>query len=167
MKVLDSTQLNGQSKSSASKSSTSERSASKSEDEDDDMSEEEMPIPNHETLSGRKVQRPTKFDPVEMTSPPRKKQAVIVNVTGLEARKCRMCKQGHSPPSNMIVFCDGCNSAWHQLCHEPTIDNLIVQIAEAEWLCKSCDIRRGEKTVETGKSGINIPFDVVSILPSS
>ena len=30
---------------------------------------------------------------------------------------CRICLRGHSSPGNLIVFCDGCDMAVHQLCY--------------------------------------------------
>ncbi|OJJ47576.1 hypothetical protein ASPZODRAFT_15027 [Penicilliopsis zonata CBS 506.65] len=38
----------------------------------------------------------------------------------------------------MIVFCDGCNRAWHQLCHDPHIANEVIWLKEKEWFCKEC-----------------------------
>lgn len=38
----------------------------------------------------------------------------------------------------MIVFCDGCNSGYHQYCHQPPIEKEVVQVAEKEWFCGKC-----------------------------
>lgn len=38
----------------------------------------------------------------------------------------------------MIVFCDGCNSGYHQYCHHPPIEREVVQVAEKEWFCAAC-----------------------------
>ncbi|PKY04181.1 hypothetical protein P168DRAFT_217243, partial [Aspergillus campestris IBT 28561] len=51
---------------------------------------------------------------------------------------CVHCQRGHSPLSNMIVFCDECNSAWHQLCHDPPVAAEVIAIREKEWFCKDC-----------------------------
>lgn len=51
---------------------------------------------------------------------------------------CAKCNRGHSPGTNMIVFCDACNRTWHQKCHDPPIDDEVVRIKEAEWLCSQC-----------------------------
>ncbi|KAL4790751.1 hypothetical protein BDV19DRAFT_371829 [Aspergillus venezuelensis] len=51
---------------------------------------------------------------------------------------CFYCQRGHSPPSNTIVFCDRCNRAWHQHCHNPPIGKDVVTIAEKEWICREC-----------------------------
>ena len=34
---------------------------------------------------------------------------------------CRICLRGHSSPGNLIVFCDGCDMAVHQLCWQPQV----------------------------------------------
>ena len=58
---------------------------------------------------------------------------------------CKNCSRGHSPLSNVIVFCDGCNTPWHQHCHDPPIKGEIVQIEEKEWFCADCMVSREEK----------------------
>ncbi|MCJ1392678.1 hypothetical protein MMC18_005549 [Xylographa bjoerkii] len=58
---------------------------------------------------------------------------------------CKNCSRGHSPSSNVIVFCDGCNTPWHQYCHDPPIKGEIVQIEEKEWFCADCMVSREEK----------------------
>jgi PHD-finger len=52
----------------------------------------------------------------------------------------------------MIVFCDGCNMAYHQFCHDPPIEKDVVQIAEKEWFCNSCT-RSKESAIE-GMEGL-------------
>jgi hypothetical protein len=51
---------------------------------------------------------------------------------------CLGCGRGHTPSNNAIVFCDDCNGAWHQHCHDPPIDSEVVAIQEAKWFCKEC-----------------------------
>ncbi|MCJ1282576.1 hypothetical protein MMC26_001901 [Xylographa opegraphella] len=58
---------------------------------------------------------------------------------------CKNCSRGHSPSSNVIVFCDGCNTPWHQYCHDPPIKGEIVQIEEKEWFCADCAGSREEQ----------------------
>ncbi len=36
----------------------------------------------------------------------------------------------------MIVYCDGCNKAYHQFCHDPPIRDL----QQEEWFCSVCSI---------------------------
>ena len=45
---------------------------------------------------------------------------------------CCVCGDGDSYETNMIVLCDGCNVAVHQMCYG------IPQIPEDEWLCHTC-----------------------------
>ncbi|RAK71319.1 phf1/phf2 family PHD finger domain-containing protein [Aspergillus fijiensis CBS 313.89] len=51
---------------------------------------------------------------------------------------CTRCQRGHSPLTNAIVFCDECNGAWHQLCHDPPISVEVVTVQEKEWFCGEC-----------------------------
>ncbi|PYI27090.1 hypothetical protein BP00DRAFT_439474 [Aspergillus indologenus CBS 114.80] len=60
------------------------------------------------------------------------RKAKDVNIT------CTRCQRGHSPLSNAIVFCDECNGAWHQLCHDPPISVEAVTVQEKEWFCGEC-----------------------------
>jgi hypothetical protein len=111
-----------------------------------------------QTKSGRQVSRPSLYAPSQLspgmgkgnTNPPtastntpapaaltrkhrrvyRKGKETYVN--------CTQCQRGHSPLTNTIVFCDNCNKAWHQLCHNPPIDNEVVTVKEKEWLCREC-----------------------------
>jgi hypothetical protein len=48
------------------------------------------------------------------------------------------CDRGHSTISNVIVFCDGCNRAWHQWCHDPHISREVVDVPERAWFCTRC-----------------------------
>ncbi|WEW55020.1 hypothetical protein PRK78_000447 [Emydomyces testavorans] len=108
-----------------------------------------------QTKSGRQIHRPTVFAPQQNSastsatgptvspagaadgqSPPRKKRRVRkgkeVNIT------CERCERGYSPSSNPIVFCDDCNGAWHQFCHDPPIGIDVVKVKESEWFCSEC-----------------------------
>ncbi|MCJ1238713.1 hypothetical protein MMC14_006704 [Varicellaria rhodocarpa] len=60
------------------------------------------------------------------------------------AAVCKNCQRGHSPASNVIVFCDGCNKPWHQYCHDPPIRGEMAQIQEKEWFCADCTVLREE-----------------------
>lgn len=99
-----------------------------------------------QTKSGRQIQRPSFLTPAQKKEPKakspevqpiRKRRRIYrkgkeINVT------CNHCQRGHSPTSNAIVFCDECNGAWHQFCHDPPIGNEVIQVKEAEWFCKEC-----------------------------
>lgn len=63
-----------------------------------------------------------------------------------EAAVCKNCGRGHSPQSNKIVFCDGCNTPWHQYCHlDAPIPAEVVEIEDKEWLCGDCGILKRQK----------------------
>lgn len=64
---------------------------------------------------------------------------------------CKNCGRGHSPASNVIAFCDGCNTPWHQHCHDPPIKSDIVQIEEKEWFCADCTVLREESQRLAGR----------------
>ncbi|KAI9934221.1 hypothetical protein ASPWEDRAFT_415826 [Aspergillus wentii DTO 134E9] len=112
-----------------------------------------------QTKSGRQVHRPSLYVPPAAPSPVANKEksnslesSDITPTQTAVARKrkrvyrkgkelnvnCIHCERGHSPLSNAIVFCDECNGAWHQLCHDPPIDNEVVTVQEKEWLCREC-----------------------------
>lgn len=63
-----------------------------------------------------------------------------------EAAVCRNCGRGYSPPSNMIVFCDGCNIPWHQSCHDPPITSDILREESSQWFCGDCVCRASEES---------------------
>lgn len=42
---------------------------------------------------------------------------------------------------------------FHQLCHDPPIDDLVIAVTEAEWYCGSCSKKREERPLSTGLSG--------------
>ncbi|KAJ5679106.1 hypothetical protein N7462_007350 [Penicillium macrosclerotiorum] len=88
--------------------------------------------------TGRVLKAPAAFIPAATVTsaatgkrkgPSRKKEANVV---------CALCGRGHSPETNTIVFCDGCNETWHQKCHDPPIPDEVIQIADMEWLCRNC-----------------------------
>ncbi|KAL4933662.1 uncharacterized protein BDV17DRAFT_64840 [Aspergillus undulatus] len=105
-----------------------------------------------QTKSGRQVNRPSLYVPSplspalptppgashkpQQTSNARKRAPRKVKSTNII---CVYCQRGHSPASNTIVFCDQCNRAWHQHCHDPPIGNEVVTVKEKEWLCRECN----------------------------
>ncbi|KAI1269086.1 CoA-transferase family III domain-containing protein [Xylariaceae sp. FL1019] len=95
------------------------------------------------TKSGRQVQKPTTYNPSEMTGSKRKHY-------GKRTAEQALCK---------IVFCDGCNSCWHQLCHDPYIDDDFVSNESQSWFCSRCVAKREKalakkKTIE-GFKGVS------------
>jgi hypothetical protein len=101
------------------------------------------------TKSGRKVHRPAPFNPAQK-APSRRRGPYRRNY---DARICKVCQRGHSPQSNMIVFCDGCNVPFHQLCHDPPIDDLVIAVESAEWYCAGCSKLREQKPLSMGLTG--------------
>ena len=87
-----------------------------------------------------------------------------------EATVCRVCQRGHSPSRNLIVFCDGCNTPYHQYCHDPPIEDDVVKVEEKEWFCSDCvHVRRtgsfagslGEVDLRAAVSGEGLSFEEV------
>lgn len=111
-----------------------------------DDESDEFTMATTQTKSGRTIHRPTVFVrqqevtatpvAVKQKSPPRKKKQVRkgkdINIT------CERCERGHSPMSNAIVFCDECNGAWHQFCHDPPIEMEVISVKELQWFCNEC-----------------------------
>ncbi|KAL8949578.1 MAG: hypothetical protein Q9222_004326 [Ikaeria aurantiellina] len=151
------------------------RKLDEEEKDDSDVSEIITPLPT-QSRSGRKITHANNFSPVvidleEQPTPSVPAIAVKPNVSvvddrmaGKQRRKksvsrpgeasvCKNCGRGHSPASNMIVFCDGCNGPWHQFCHDPPISPEVIRIEEQEWYCANCQVLREEKAVVDGKVG--------------
>ncbi|KAH0558635.1 hypothetical protein GP486_004717, partial [Trichoglossum hirsutum] len=104
------------------------------------------------TKSGRKVHRPAHFDPAAKT--PTRRRGPYRRMH--EATVCRVCQRGHSPASNMIVYCDGCNTPYHQLCHDPVISEEVVRVEEKEWICAGCNaVKEGRSKAGTSGEGYN------------
>jgi hypothetical protein len=94
-----------------------------------------------------------------------KKRPSFKRTPGGAGAVCKNCSRGHSPTSNAIVFCDGCNTPWHQFCHNPPIGQDIVMIAEKEWFCSDCIVLREEKSRLQGKvSGAQMSLLEVCLL---
>ncbi|KAL8969353.1 MAG: hypothetical protein Q9197_004388 [Variospora fuerteventurae] len=51
---------------------------------------------------------------------------------------CKLCDKPDSRVGNQIVFCDRCNTPWHQACHQPSIPEDVIEVEEAEWFCANC-----------------------------
>lgn len=51
---------------------------------------------------------------------------------------CKLCEKPDSRVGNQIVFCDRCNTPWHQACHQPAIAEEVIEVEEAEWVCADC-----------------------------
>jgi hypothetical protein len=52
----------------------------------------------------------------------------------------------------MIVYCDGCNTPYHQYCHDPPIDKEVIQIPDMEWFCKEC--KKSQELAMYGLDGL-------------
>jgi hypothetical protein len=115
------------------------------ESEDDDAASITEDFPKV-TSSGRAVNKPAQFTPAVSDTPP-KKRAPSKKIS--ENALCKRCGRGHSPASNMIVFCDGCNLGWHQMCHDPAVSDEAVKDESAPWFCADCthkqEMKRGAK----------------------
>ncbi|KAK9239854.1 hypothetical protein V1525DRAFT_338524 [Lipomyces kononenkoae] len=122
----------------------------------DEESDEEFTFDGLETKSGRKVHKPQQFDPL----------AEVDEKRGTYFRRdlqiCKVCSRGHSPESNLIVFCDGCNDPYHQLCHDPPIGRAFIEVAEAQWFCHKCQSKLVVRELEVGLSGETLTEEEVS-----
>ncbi len=149
------------------------RKRKKDDDDDDekddtDASEEFTPIAA--TSSGRRINQVKTFSPVvldpvkglSIKNPPSAARAPVPEPTSTtkkakkrrkagEAAVCINCGRGHSPNTNLIVFCDGCSTPWHQYCHDRPITPSFIQIEEKEWNCAECTTVQEEKMHLAGK----------------
>jgi hypothetical protein len=127
----------------------SDSNMSKLGDDDSDSDEgsiEEMP---KITQSGRQVVKPTQFVPAAYENPAKRRAP---SKRSQEHALCKRCGRGHSPKNNMIVFCDGCNLPWHQMCHDPIIAEDVLKDEASQWFCAECSIKNGIKPKETATS---------------
>ncbi|KAI5291656.1 hypothetical protein KEM54_002233 [Ascosphaera aggregata] len=51
---------------------------------------------------------------------------------------CSRCERTSISSGNLLVYCDKCNSGWHQFCHHPPIDDQITEDKHAPWICMVC-----------------------------
>lgn len=103
------------------------------------MSSSNTPLPTR-TKSGRSVNKPVVFVPTipEPAHGTKRRKSTKT----LLAAKCKTCQRETDPANNRIVFCDACNTAYHQYCHRPPIDSDVVTVLEKEWLCSACVLAR-------------------------
>ena len=147
---------------------------------DTDSSETFTPLPT-QSRSGRKIFQANSSTPIikiddnsvmdaspssrpqtGLSESSKKKKSSYRRPPGANAL-CKNCGRGHSPSSNVIVFCDGCNTPWHQYCHDPPIKGAIVQIEEKEWFCADCMVSREEKhRIDGTAAGDGMSFTEVS-----
>ncbi|KAI0505423.1 hypothetical protein F5B22DRAFT_524043 [Xylaria bambusicola] len=100
------------------------------------------------TKSGRQVQKPTQFNPADSANAQKRKH---YGKRTAEQALCKVCTRGLSPAMNQIVFCDGCNFCWHQMCHDPYIDDDFVSDEARSWFCGRCMSKR-EKALAKKKT---------------
>ncbi|KAH8650017.1 hypothetical protein BX600DRAFT_105130 [Xylariales sp. PMI_506] len=100
------------------------------------------------TKSGRHILKPAQFTPTTAAASAKRKH---YGKRTSEQALCKVCTRGLSPISNQIVFCDGCNSCWHQLCHEPYIDDELLNDESRSWFCRGCQAKK-EKHLAKKKS---------------
>lgn len=77
--------------------------------------------------------------PRPRTKPPaknRKKKKTNTKQTLDDDVKCDVCDLPETTESNDIVMCDGCERAYHQLCHEPHLDE--IPPGNEKFFCHSC-----------------------------
>lgn len=95
------------------------------------------------TKSGRQVLKPNQYNPAKEAAQAKKKHW---GKRTPEQMLCKLCMRGLSPANNQIVFCDGCNSCWHQRCHEPLIDDEFVSNESRSWFCMNCVAKKEKQT---------------------
>ncbi|KAI1453114.1 hypothetical protein F4805DRAFT_386623 [Annulohypoxylon moriforme] len=97
------------------------------------------------TKSGRQVQKPSQYNPTAQSARDAAAAAQKRKAYGKrtpEQALCKVCTRGLSLAANQIVFCDGCNCCWHQMCHDPYIDDDFVSNEARSWFCRGCLAKR-------------------------
>ncbi|KAK3899689.1 CoA-transferase family III domain-containing protein [Staphylotrichum tortipilum] len=102
------------------------------------------PTPLTKTKSGRQVLKPASYNPTAMDAASKRPRGPVHHYGKRTAEQalCRRCSRMHSPAANQIVFCDGCDGGWHQLCHEPRIEGEVVRDTSRGWWCAGCQRKR-------------------------
>lgn len=145
---------------------------------EDDSDSEAYELTATMTKSGRNVQKPTTFVPPPSASLPTNGVSGGVGSSGVKRKRhynrknpestvCKICYRPHSPTTNMIVFCDGCNAPYHRYCHHPPIEQEVVDVPEMEWYCAECKADPGfqhvEPAIETFVGGAMLSEQQVSL----
>ncbi|CCC06801.1 hypothetical protein SMACR_00831 [Sordaria macrospora] len=106
------------------------------------------------TKSGRQVLKPTTYNPATVDAANKKHRGTNSSTHGhygkhrtAEQALCKKCTRLHSPASNPMVFCDGCNEGWHQRCHDPVIPTEVIRDQTKGWVCAVCVGKRGRHLV--------------------
>lgn len=99
------------------------------------------------TKSGRQIQKPETYNPVQMdlVSSASTRRTYQTPESKTAATPCKACGRIADTKTNLIVFCDGCNYAWHQNCHTPNIDDSFINEMAKAWHCVGCATKAGEK----------------------
>lgn len=113
------------------------------------------------TQSGRSIVKPAQFVP-EVKEPSARKRGP--SQKKLEQTLCKRCGRGHSPSNNQIVFCDGCNLGWHQMCHDPPVSDAAVQDQDAPWWCAECSV--GKEIEPKPAPPVSAPANVSTNAPA-
>src|ERR1700737_978054 len=50
---------------------------------------------------------------------------------------CNICSRSGSPSTNKLVFCDNCDTPYHQLCHQPPVSDATIN-SNNKWFCSTC-----------------------------
>lgn len=120
-------------------------------DSDSDDAESVTELPKI-TQSGRHIVKPAPFVPA-ISEPTRRNRAPSKRAQ--EQALCKRCGRGHSPQKNMIVFCDGCNLGWHQMCHDPIVSEEMVNDESSSWYCLDCCKKKGIKPANSDPKGVS------------
>ncbi|KAK0619988.1 hypothetical protein B0T14DRAFT_221851 [Immersiella caudata] len=107
------------------------------------------------TKSGRQVQKPATYNPAAMDAATRKRTHYGKRTA--EQALCKKCTRMQSPADNQIVFCDGCNDAWHQRCHDPWIEDAVIRDENRSWYCGVCVEKRARHLAKRQKVEAKIP----------
>lgn len=91
------------------------------------------------TKSGRHILKPDTYDPAAEDNARKRNQ---LGKRTAEQALCKKCMRMHSPVTNQMVFCDGCNDPWHQRCHDPWIEDEVIKDQSMKWYCLVCQAKR-------------------------
>ncbi|KAI4594624.1 hypothetical protein KJ359_007712 [Pestalotiopsis sp. 9143b] len=120
------------------------------------------------TKSGRQILKPNQFNPATDSGTGKRKH---YGKRTAEQALCKVCTRGLSRVNNQVVFCDGCNLCWHQMCHEPYIDDDFVSDESRSWFCRGCSAKRekhlAKKKNVSGHKGVSWPSKTLEQAPGN
>ncbi|WQF80297.1 Putative Zinc finger, PHD-type, AAA+ ATPase domain, Zinc finger, FYVE/PHD-type [Colletotrichum destructivum] len=86
----------------------------------------------------------------EETEAPKKEQAAEESEEEEDDDVCLVCSKPDSKPGNRILFCDGCDKAYHQKCYK------VPKVPRGDWYCNEC-VQQKQSRAAAADEAVKIP----------